>query len=744
MQPPPADPNVILTPSPDRWMEEIGSLLCDLENASEANVAPPPLFSHEIDNQLVQVRLGIASSLFAALQCKNVATARHALRVSLNCSAWAMFLGMESQQRDMIEVASLLHDVGMIGVPDKILLKPGRLDADERAVVASSRHMSREILRHSCSSPEILDIVEHVPAWYDSSLPGFRLRGPRIPLGARMIMVAEAFDAMTTEHIYRPAMSQERALVELFDCAGRQFDPKLVEQFAEFQKANPAHWQRKLAARWLQSLDEKSAGPFWQLNTAPAPSGSCSAERLFQSKLLDSMYDAVVFVDLRRRITRWNHGAERLTGISRGSVQQQNWQPSLLEMADEQGRPISEKDCPAECAIRSGVQSLRRLTVRGRAGSQVAVDAHTIPVAADDGTTLGVVMIFHDASSETSLEERCQKLHEKATKDPLTQVANRAEFDRVFETFLAAHQRQRAPCSLLICDLDRFKQVNDTYGHQAGDQVIQSLANLLKRSCRPGDLAARYGGEEFVILYADCDNANAARRAEDIRDTLSQIAQPRMNGRPSTVSIGVTESQPGDTPEAMLRRADRALLMAKSQGRNTVVQLGSGAQEQEESTLPRRSFWPFRKSSPEQLLQRTLITPVPIKMAIEKLRGFVADHQARILAIEQNRVRIQVDSRSQNDSRRKSDRPIAFYLDLWLDEKRQAGEGNVAGPLHTRIRVAIAPRTNRDRRQNHLDQHAGEVLASLRAYLMAAEEETERQKGTLNRAKQMLAPWRGA
>ena len=156
-------------------------------------------------------------------------------------------------------------------------------------------------------------------------------------------------------------------------------------------------------------------------------------------------------------------------------------------------------------------------------------------------------------------------------------MANRAEFDRVHAMFVAAHQQQQVPCSLMMCDLDRFKLVNDTYGHQAGDDAIKSLASLLKSSCRPGDLVARYGGEEFVLLCADCDNASAARRAEQIRKALSQLPQPKMDGRAVTVSFGVTEIQPGDTPETMLRRADRALLMAKANGRNTVVQLGTGA-----------------------------------------------------------------------------------------------------------------------------------------------------------------------
>src|SRR5208337_1916412 len=179
-----------------------------------------------------------------------------------------------------------------------------------------------------------------------------------------------------------------------------------------------------------------------------------------------------------------------------------------------------------------------------------------------------------------SLEQRCQSLADKASRDPLTKVANRAEFDRVHDMFITAHQQQQVPCALLMCDLDRFKLVNDTYGHQAGDDAIKSLAALLKGACHPGDLVARYGGEEFVMLLADCDNTTASRRADQIRLALSQVPQPSMGGKTITVSFGVTEIQPGDTAETMLRRADRALLTAKENGRNQVVQLGSGLDAQ--------------------------------------------------------------------------------------------------------------------------------------------------------------------
>lgn len=724
-------------------MSELGTLLRELEDASAAREEPAPVVSQQADNQLAQVRLGTASSLFTALQCKHAAAAGHALRVALTGSAWALRMGLEAEKRDAIEIAALLHDIGVIGVPDQILSKPGALDTDEAATMSRSRAMSVEILRQSCACEEILEIVEHVGAWYDGSHQGFRLSGEEIPLGARMITVVEAFDAMTSDQVYRPAMSQERAMVELFDCAGKQFDPDLVRQFSQFHACDQSELRRGVSVRWLKSLDCEEANSYWQLSRVAHAKDEPGIDLLFQSKLLDNMYDAVVFIDATGQIALWNRGAERLTGISGNSVCQRQWEPGLLRMSDEKGDSISQADCPVNCAISSGVQSLRRLTIWGRTGRPIAVDTHAIPVTAEAGTTLGAIMLFHDASSETSLEQRCQSLYEKSTKDPLTQVANRAEFDRVHELFVATHQQQQVPCSLIICDLDRFKDVNDTYGHQAGDEVIKCLAMLLKSSCRPGDLVARYGGEEFVVLCADCDNAASTRRAEQIRVKLSRIAQPKLGGRPVTVSFGVTEIQPGDTPETMLRRADRALLMAKAKGRNNVVQLGTGSiSEIAEKT---RDFWPGKKAPPKHLLEQVLITAVPIKMAIEKLRGFVADHQAKIVKIDGNRIRLEIDDQYEDRQRRFTDRPVTFEAELRFEEERfqkKADDSSSGGVLRTRIRVSIGPKNDRDRRRRDVFDRAREVLVSFRSYLMAVEEEPLPAQGAIGRAKRIFAPWR--
>ncbi len=730
------------------WGSNLDTLLHELQELTSTTPVMP-VVDQALDNQLVQVRLGMATSLFVALRCRDPFTAAHALRVALITSGWCLKMGLPEHQRDMMEVAALLHDLGVIGIPDKVLHKPGRLDSREATVVERSRQISAEILRTACSEQELLDIIEHIPTRYDGTRKGYCISGESIPLGSRMISIVESFDSMTTDHVFRPAMPQELALRELFACAGSQFDPRLVQEFADLQNHDQSAFRSEVTSRWLHDLDSEAVESYWELSHNLSSGDKPGKVSLFEDKLLGNMHDAVVFVDETLTVTFWNHGAERMTGINASSICRRHWHPSLLNILDEGGQTVREADCPIACVVASGVQSSRRLTIQGRNGRPLSVDAQIIPVAGENNKSLGVVLIMHDASSETTLEERCQSLHEKSTKDPMTQVGNRAEFDRVHEQFVRAHLQQHRPCSLIICDLDLFKQVNDVYGHQAGDDVIKSMADVLKDSCRAGDLVARYGGEEFVMLCADCDNAAAARRAEEIRKNISHIAQDRMEGKSVSASFGVTEIQPGDSPDTMLRRADRALLTAKARGRNRVVQLGTGSAAE--------GSWLFGKGlddgedltgESQILIEQDVISSVPMAVAVEKLRGFVADHQAKLIDTEGSNVRLEMCSQpSDHRQRRSSDRPTTFIIGLHFEEYQDEVETPPTGvtpPVSrlpkTKIHFSIRPKKCRERRRDDIMDQARAVLVSFRSYLMATE--PQHQKDNIdNQAKRFWGSW---
>jgi len=699
-------------------VSEIASLLKTLDESAE-NSGHAEKTASRPENQLVQVRLGIASSLFTALRCKHAPTASHSMRVALGCSAWTLTMDLSDQQRDHLEVASLLHDIGKIGVPDHILHKPGNLSSDEESLMNHHPVMGEEILKCCCAPPEIMQIVRYAPAWYDGTRSGFDCRGKDLPLGARVVAIVDAFDAMTTDHVYRKAMSRERALAELYEFAGRQFDPDLVRHFGHLHDESLLDLHSKVSQRWLEAIAPDVANQQWSVNLSTAHPSQALSHTLFQQKLLDNMHDGVVFVDSQQRIFLWNHGAERLTGISGGAAYQRTWRPSLVALRDEKGSRVTDGDCPVAASLQTGVQSMRRMSIAGKDGRDNPIDLHAIPVIGRDGTTYGATLLMHDAASETTLEERCQQLHSQVTKDPMTQVANRAEFDRVHELFLSAHAEARLPCSLIIADIDRFKSVNDNYGHQAGDEVITSFAKLLKSMCRQGDLVARYGGEEFVMLCADCNNAAGAARAEELRRALSETPQPMLGNRCITASFGVTENQPGDTPDTMLRRADRALLQAKAAGRNRVVQLGTGIDTDDGSG--KRSWWPFGGARPTALVEVTLGTSVPLEVVIEKLRGFVADQNAQLKVGEDECVELQIDGAKLGFARRRSDRAVPFFVELRF-ARQDENEDESGGRLQSLIEVKIRPRRDRDRRRDEAAERARLLLSSLKSYLMAHEE----------------------
>lgn len=166
------------------------------------------------------------------------------------------------------------------------------------------------------------------------------------------------------------------------------------------------------------------------------------------------------------------------------------------------------------------------------------------------------------------LEELARALDQRATTDTLTGLFNRSKFDHELARELARAQRHHTPLSLIIYDVDRFKSVNDTYGHQVGDKVLVQLSRLAAEHIRKSDILARWGGEEFVILVPEATGAMAARLAENLRDAIREFAFE--TGAPVTCSFGIAQLQRGDGAATLMSRADVALYRAKINGRDRV------------------------------------------------------------------------------------------------------------------------------------------------------------------------------
>lgn len=180
------------------------------------------------------------------------------------------------------------------------------------------------------------------------------------------------------------------------------------------------------------------------------------------------------------------------------------------------------------------------------------------------------------SAAEAALQSANQELQRLAYVDGLTQIANRRRFDEQLWHEWFRSQREQLPLSLVLCDVDYFKQYNDTYGHQVGDECLRSVAKALASVIkRPADLAARYGGEEFAVLLPQTDIAGAVRVAQMVQSRIKQLQLPHARSQVKpyvTVSFGVASLIPSaqSTPEQLLALADQALYQAKMDGRDRI------------------------------------------------------------------------------------------------------------------------------------------------------------------------------
>jgi diguanylate cyclase (GGDEF)-like protein/PAS domain S-box-containing protein len=294
---------------------------------------------------------------------------------------------------------------------------------------------------------------------------------------------------------------------------------------------------------------------------------------------LQSIGDAVITTDAQGRIEYLNPVAEDLTGwLTREVVDQPL--TSVFTIMNETTREIVEN--PVSRCLREGrpIAISDQTVLVNRRGQELAIQDSAAPIRDRSGNMIGAVLVFHDVSRERRLR---RALAYQASHDALTGLINRREFEnRLNDALTMARAGDDMSHVLLYLDLDQFKLVNDTCGHQAGDQLLKQITSLLQTRVRGTDTIARLGGDEFAILLKDCTAERAARIADDIRQAIRDFRFVWQDGTLNVgVSIGIVEiERDSESLASVMSAADVACYAAKDSGRNRVHMYQHGAAPQ--------------------------------------------------------------------------------------------------------------------------------------------------------------------
>lgn len=285
------------------------------------------------------------------------------------------------------------------------------------------------------------------------------------------------------------------------------------------------------------------------------------AERERAQVTLNSIGDAVLVTDLAGTVTYLNLEAENLTGWSREDA---IGEPLgvVFQLVDGASRTTAQD--PAQRAIaedRTVGLAMGCMLLR-RDGTEIGIEDSAAPIHDRDGAVTGAVIVFHDVARSRLMAERMTHL---ARHDHLTGLANPLLLAERLDQAISLSRRHGKPAALLFLDLDRFKEFNDTHGHDFGDQVLRAVARRLESCVRESDTVCRRGGDEFVILLTEIECArDAAQVAEKVLAAIS--ARPVIDGRAVqlTASIGISlYPDDADNTDTLMRHADVAMYQAK-------------------------------------------------------------------------------------------------------------------------------------------------------------------------------------
>jgi diguanylate cyclase (GGDEF)-like protein/PAS domain S-box-containing protein len=293
----------------------------------------------------------------------------------------------------------------------------------------------------------------------------------------------------------------------------------------------------------------------------------------FYKNIIDNLHDGVYFVDRDRTITYWNKGAERISGYTAAQVIGRRCRDNLLNHVTANGVSLCQDHCPLAAVMEDGKTREAEVYLHHANGHRVPVMVRATALRDEAGNIVGAVESFSNNSTVINARRRLSEMQHLARTDSLTRIGNREHIEGRVRAVIAEFENSRSMAGLLFMDIDHFKRINDTYGHEAGDLALRMVANTVRLALRVTDTIGRWGGEEFVAILYDVSNERTLyATAEKVR-SLIETSSLDIDGHSLTVtaSIGATLLYSNDTSDSLVRRADSLMYRSKRAGGNRVT-----------------------------------------------------------------------------------------------------------------------------------------------------------------------------
>jgi len=277
-------------------------------------------------------------------------------------------------------------------------------------------------------------------------------------------------------------------------------------------------------------------------------------------KILENLHEGLYLVDRDGVITYWNKAAEQISGFSANEVVGKSCSDNILTHVDSDGNNLCTGMCPLATTIADGKPREDEIYMHHKDGHRIPVSIRASTLTDRGGNIIGGIELFTSISHQVAYEIKVKELEKLALLDNLTQLPNRNYIEREIQSRYEAKMRYNVPFGILFIDIDHFKQFNDTYGHDMGDDVLKFVANTFIANARPFDLYGRWGGEEFIGVIHDINGKSLELLGNRLRSLVDTSYIIRGNKKLYvTISIGATVINNDDTIDRLIKRADTLL-----------------------------------------------------------------------------------------------------------------------------------------------------------------------------------------